>query len=55
MEEEQQIEDSGDSSTECYNSLFDHLGVRHRVPLMGENLYDAHDRETEIVVTQELV
>ena len=55
MVEQQQIEDSGDSSTECYNSLFDHLSVRRRVLLMGEHLYNAHDQETEIVVTEDLI
>ena len=55
VEEQGRIEDSGDGSIECYNGLFDHLSVRRRVPLMGENLYDSHDRETDIVVTQELV
>ena len=39
VEEQADIKDSGDSSIECYNDLFDHLGVRHRVPLIGDNLY----------------
>ena len=52
VEEQRRIEDSGDGSIECYNGLFDHLSVRHRVPLMGENLYDSHDRETDIVIVK---
>ena len=49
-DEQQQIEDSGDNSTaECYNSLYDHLSVKRRVPLLGEHLYDSNDQETEIL------
>ena len=55
VEEQTDLHNSGDNSINCYNNLIDHLGAKHRVPLIGDNLYDSKGQETSNVVTQDLV
>ena len=40
--EQVDLHKSGNDSVDCYNDLLHHLGVKRRVPLIGDNLCDSN-------------